>query len=90
MNKDDKVFYDKLDDRLDAIDKGQDRILSYIENDEKTGRKGMYEQVSDNTQDIETFKVEKKVWAARLKIISMFFGFIWSALIWGVSLIFKQ
>ena len=74
MNKEDRDLFSKIDDRLDTIDKGQNRILSFIETDEKTGRKGMYVQVSENTQDIEEIKTDKKVMLGKVAVATLILG----------------
>ena len=48
------------DDNVKSINKKLDRILFYIEDDEKTGRKGMYHRIQISEKDIELLKSDKR------------------------------
>jgi uroporphyrinogen-III decarboxylase len=79
----------------DSIEKKIDRILSYIEDDPKTGRIGMYQQVQNNTKsnkenkdEIQTvkddIKTDKKVLAGKVTVL----GFIGGCVLWLLKLVF--
>lgn len=55
------------------------RILSYLDNDPKTGKKGMYERLNDSEKDISDLKGYKKfligIGAVILAIGGGFWGF---------------
>ena len=72
-----------------------DRILSYIEDDPKTGRKGIFRQVQENSEDIEKNKddisgvksgieTDKKVLTGKVTVL----GFIGGAVLWVLKWIF--
>ena len=79
----------------DSIEKKIDRILSYIEDDPKTGRIGMYQQVQNNTEstiknkdDIEAvkedIKTDKKVLTGKVTVLTVIGGVV----LWVVKFIF--
>ena len=67
----------------DTIEKKVDRILYYLENDEKTGRKGLYDQIQDaielgqdNRTEIDKIKTQTKVLLSVFGVISGGVGFL--------------
>ena len=79
----------------DSIEKKIDRILSYLEDDPKTGRVGIYQQVQNNTdcinknkediQDVkDDIKTDKKVLTGKVTVLTIIGG----AVIWIVKLVF--
>ena len=79
----------------DSIEKKIDRILTYIEDDPKTGRMGMYQQVQNNTecvvknkddiQDLkEDIKTDKKVLTGKVTVLTVIGGVV----LWIVKFIF--
>ena len=44
----------------DDINKKLDRILWYIEDDERTGRKGIYHRLYDNENEVKILKSDKR------------------------------
>ena len=86
---------EQLDKRLDSLDKKIDRVLSYIETDKTTGRKGLFEnqqdlakdheQLKDDLQEVKNeIKTDKKVLAAK----GAFLGFIGGGILWLIKLLF--
>ena len=85
----------QLGKRLDSLDKKIDRVLSYIETDKTTGRKGLFENQQDLANDHEVLRddlqevknginTDKKVLAAKGTIL----GFIGGGVLWLIKLLF--
>lgn len=60
-----------------------DRILYILENDEKTNRTGLVQDVADMKLSIEDIIVEKKMFAAKVAVLGVVGGFIFSVLVWA-------
>lgn len=68
--------------------KFNDRIDSYMNTDSKTGRKGVFEQMNNNTEDIIVLKQENKVSDGKKAVAIGIFVGIGAVLKWAVGLIF--
>jgi len=80
----------KIDNLTDIVEKLTGvvtRVLSYIESDAKTGRKGMYEQQEVNMNKIDTnkeeigeirdgIKTDKKVMTGKVGVVTLIFSAI--------------
>lgn len=60
-----------------------DRILYILENDEKTNRTGLVQDVADMKLSIEDIIFEKKMFAAKVAFLGVVGGFIFSILVWA-------
>lgn len=60
-----------------------DRILYILENDEKTNRTGLVQDVSDMKLAMEDIIVEKKIFAAKVAFLGVVGGFLFSVLVWA-------
>jgi len=55
-------------EKLDLVIQQNTYILGLLENNEKTGRKGIAEQTEINTKDILSLKEDKKITAGKIGI----------------------
>lgn len=60
-----------------------DRILYILENDDKTNRTGLVQDVADMKTAIEDIIVEKKMFAAKVAVLGVVGGFLFSVLVWA-------
>lgn len=60
-----------------------DRVLYILENDDKTNRKGLVEDVSDMKLAIDDLVLEKKMFAAKVSLLGVIGGFMFSVLVWA-------
>lgn len=60
-----------------------DRILYILENDDKTNRKGLVQDVADMKLSIEEIIFEKKIFAAKVAFLGVVGGFFFSFLVWA-------
>lgn len=60
--------------KIDALSENVHTILGYIESDPKTKRKGLFEQVSINTEDISDMKTDKKVLWGKVGVATFILG----------------
>lgn len=60
-----------------------DRVLYILENDEKTNRKGLVEDVSDMKLTLEELVFKQKMFAAKVAFLGLVGGFLFSVLVWA-------
>ena len=60
-----------------------DRILYILENDEKTNRTGLVQDVADMKLAIDDIIVEKKMFAAKVAVLGVVGGFLFSVMVWA-------
>lgn len=65
-----------------TINQKIDRILYILENDEKTKRKGLVEDVSDMKITLEELVFKQKMFAAKVAFLGVVGGFLFSVLVW--------
>jgi hypothetical protein len=54
-----------IDERLKIVEDNTTKILFYLENDDKTGKKGIVAQVENNTERVSLLELQKKMERAR-------------------------
>jgi len=75
---------------IQEITKKVDKILFYLESDEKTKQEGLVEKVSRIDNELDKLLIREKVYLARFSIIAFLGGAIFQ-LIWVfIQKIFKQ
>lgn len=75
---------------IQEITKKVDKILFYLESDEKTKQEGLVEKVSRIDDELDNLLTREKVYLARFSIIAFLGGAIFQ-LIWVfIQKIFKQ
>jgi hypothetical protein len=60
-----------------------DRVLYILENDDKTKRKGLVEDVADMKITLEDLVLQKKMFAAKVTLLGVIGGFLFSILVWA-------
>jgi hypothetical protein len=60
-----------------------DRVLYILENDEKTNKKGLVEDVADMKQTLEDLVFKQKMFAAKVAFLGVVGGFLFSVLVWA-------
>lgn len=65
------------------------RILSYIENDEKTGRKGLFTECAEMRRDLDGLLEREKIYMAKVGIIGSIFGAIGAGIVWAFKIFLK-
>ena len=60
-----------------------DRILYILENDEKTNRKGLVQDVADMKLAIEDIIIDKKIFVAKVAFLGAVGGFLFTVLVWS-------
>lgn len=60
-----------------------DRILYILENDEKTNRTGLVQDVADMKLAIDNILTDKKIFAAKVALLGVVGGFLFSILVWA-------
>lgn len=65
-----------------TINQKLDRVLYILENDDKTNRKGLVEDVADMKLNIEELIFKQKMFAAKVAFLGMVGGFLFSFGLW--------
>lgn len=60
-----------------------DRILYILENDDKTNRTGLVQDVADMKISIEELMFKQKMFAAKVAFLGVIGGFLFSVLVWA-------
>lgn len=60
-----------------------DRVLYILENDEKTNRTGLVEDVANIKLTLEDLVFKQKIFAAKVAFLGVVGGFIFSVLVWA-------
>lgn len=60
-----------------------DRILYILENDEKTNRTGLVEDVAQMKQTLDELVFKQKMFAAKVAFLGVVGGFLFSVLVWA-------
>lgn len=60
-----------------------DRILYILENDEKTNRTGLVQDVADMKLAIEDIIIDKKIFVAKVAFLGAVGGFLFTVLVWS-------
>lgn len=60
-----------------------DRILYILENDEKTNRTGLVEDVANMKETLEELLFKQKMFAAKVAFLGVVGGFVFSVLVWA-------
>jgi hypothetical protein len=60
-----------------------DRVLYILENDEKTNRKGLVEDVSEMKLNLEELMFKQKMFVSKVAFLGVIGGFLFSVLIWA-------
>ena len=60
-----------------------DRILYILENDEKTNRTGLVQDVADMKISIEDLIIDKKIFVAKVAFLGAVGGFLFTILVWS-------
>jgi len=60
-----------------------DRILYILENDEKTNRTGLVEDVANMKETLEELLFKQKMFAAKVAFLGVIGGFLFSVLVWS-------
>ena len=71
------------DPERQSINKKIDRVLYILENDEKTNRKGLVEDVADIKIVLEDLLFKQKMFAAKVAFLGVVGGFLFSVLVWA-------
>jgi len=66
-----------------TINQKLDRVLYILENDEKTNRKGLVEDVADMKKTLEELIFKQKMFAAKVAFLGVVGGFLFSVLVWA-------
>jgi hypothetical protein len=66
-----------------TINQKLDRVLYILENDEKTNRKGLVEDVADMKLNLEELILKQKIFAAKVAFLGVIGGFIFSFCVWA-------
>jgi hypothetical protein len=66
----------------DTISQKLDRILSILENDEKTGRKGSVQKISDLENEVELLKTKDKITESKTALLGTIGGFLAMFIAW--------
>ncbi len=61
---------------MEQLEKKVDKILFYLESDPATNQKGLVEQVSDNTHDINELRTHNKVTTGKIVVTGTILGII--------------
>lgn len=72
---------EKLNSKYESLDKKVDKILFYLENDNKTNKKGLVQQVTELKTDIDEIKTKERVKIGKVGVISSILGAIGGFLI---------
>lgn len=67
---------------LNTLNKKVDKILFYLESDEKTKQEGLVEKVSRIDNDLEKLLTREKIYLARFSLLAFLGGFFFQVL-WG-------
>lgn len=65
---------EEIDERLKVLDKKTDKILFYLESDNKTKRKGLVETVEIVKDRVAVLETRNKIEKAKNGILGAFFG----------------
>lgn len=60
-----------------------DRILYILENDDKTNRTGLVQDVADMKLAIEDIIIDKKIFVAKVAFLGAVGGFLFTVLVWA-------
>lgn len=60
-----------------------DRILYILENDEKTNRTGLVQDVADMKLAIDDIIIDKKIFVAKVAFLGAVGGFLFTVLVWA-------
>lgn len=66
-----------------TINQKIDRILYILENDDKTNRTGLVQDVADMKLAIEDIIIDKKIFVAKVAFLGAVGGFLFSVLVWS-------
>ena len=66
-----------------TINQKLDRVLYILENDEKTNRKGLVEDVAEMKKTLEVLMFKQKMFAAKVAFLGAIGGFLFSFLMWA-------
>lgn len=66
-----------------TISQKLDRVLYILENDDKTNRKGLVEEVADLKINIEQLILKQKIFAAKMALLGVVGGFVFSFCAWA-------
>ena len=66
----------ELDTQVNILNKKIDRILMYLESDDKTKTKGLVEKVSDINERVAVLEDDKNKLQAKVTILSSVIGFV--------------
>lgn len=64
------------------LNKKLDRLLFIIDNDEKTNRKGLVEDVANMKATLEDLVFKQKMFVAKVAFIGAVGGFLFTVLVW--------
>lgn len=101
MSPGEKTELEKLKVEAQQTEKKLDRVLSYLENDDSTGKKGLVAEVAQMKTDharvelkldmfIADFKKKEAVTVAIKNTKATIFGAVGAGLIWLLKLIFER
>jgi hypothetical protein len=71
------------DPEKSTINQKLDRVLYILENDEKTNRTGLVEDVANMKETLDQLIFNQKVFAAKVALLGVVGGFIFSILVWA-------
>ncbi len=60
-----------------------DRVLYILENDDKTKRKGLVQDVADMKIAIDDLIIDKKIFVAKVAFLGAVGGFLFTVLVWS-------
>ena len=66
-----------------TINQKIDRTLYILENDDKTNRTGLVQDVADMKLAIEDIIIDKKIFVAKVAFLGAVGGFLFSVLVWS-------
>lgn len=72
---------DTLSKEFQAVVKKMDRVLFYLEDDDKTGQKGIISRLSDLEEKVRVLNIDKKINAGKMAV----YVSIGSALLWLIT-----
>lgn len=71
-----KIVQSDLINKQEGYTKKQDYLISIIESNDKINKKGLYEQVNDNTEDVKDLKTKEAVQKGQIKVVGFLSGAI--------------
>ena len=66
-----------------TVNQKLDRVLYILENDDKTNRKGLVEDVAEMKKTLEELMFKQKMFAAKVAFLGIIGGFLFSVLVWS-------